>query len=406
MRPPPLTPADCPVLRAGLAAKPAHPGYLLYDEYGICKFTVQLVPKGLEILQACNGYRSVATICAHLRVPVGNALDLLNQLNAGLMLDTPYYRATLHGRLDPVRQSVCFHPKMPVATLRQQLDELFTASGGLGVPGPARPHDGPPLRAVLVPHMDYARGGVCYGWGFKELAERTDARLFVIIATSHYAGRTRFSLSRQDFRTPLGTTPTDQVYVERLAAHYGPDVFGDPLAHWNEHSIELEVVLLQYLFAERGPIRIVPLLVGSFADRVETQTVPAGQADIARMVQALRAAEAEAGEPICYIISGDLAHIGPKFDDPRLLDDNYLRASAAQDQRLLQAATAVDADGYFSVIAAENDARNICGFPPTYTTLHACQPTQGRLLHYAQYVDPKGYESVSFASMAFYGAAR
>src|SRR5207248_8000227 len=151
-------------------------------------------------------------------------------------------------------------------------------------------------------------------WGYKELAERTDAGLFVIVATSHYSP-TRFTLTRQDFKTPLGVAPTDQAYVDRLAAHYGDSLFDDPLAHLPEHSIELEVVFLQHLFGRARPIRIVPLLVGSFADCVESGADPADQPDIARMVEALRAAEAGAGEPVCYVISGDLAHIGPKFGD-------------------------------------------------------------------------------------------
>src|SRR6266536_6644680 len=160
--------------------------------------------------------------------------------------------------------------------------------------------------------MDYERGGVTYGWGFKELVERTDARLFVVVATSHYSPN-RFTLTRMNFATPLGTVETDQRYVDRLVNHYGTDLFDDPYAHLPEHSIELEVLLLQYLFEGHGPFRIVPLLTGSYHDRIAAGNSPDGAGDIVRMVAALRAAEAEAGEPVCYVISGDLAHIGPKF---------------------------------------------------------------------------------------------
>ena len=73
------------------------------------------------------------------------------------------------------------------------------------------------LRAALVPHIDYARGGATYAWGFKEVAERTDASLFVIVGTSHYSGE-RFTLTRQHFKTPLGVVPTDQKYIDRLKA--------------------------------------------------------------------------------------------------------------------------------------------------------------------------------------------
>src|SRR5262249_3009125 len=121
-----------------------------------------------------------------------------------------------------------------------------------------------------------------------------------------------------------------------------------------------------------------------------------------RMIAALRKVEAATPEPICYIISGDLAHIGPKFGDELPVHDGQLDHSRRQDHELIRQAEAVDLAGYFQVIAAEQDVRRICGLPPTYTVLDAIQPGTGKLLHYDQYVHPHGYESVSFASVAFY----
>ena len=46
------------------------------------------------------------------------------------------------------------------------------------------------------------------------------------------------------------------------------------MAHLPEHSIELEVVLLQYLYEGKRPFRIVPLVVGSFHDCVDSGTEP------------------------------------------------------------------------------------------------------------------------------------
>ena len=104
--------------------------------------------------------------------------------------------------------------------------------------------------ALLAPHIDYARGGVSYAWGYKDLAEQCDAGVFVIVGTSHYSPA-RFTLTRQHFNTPLGMVTTDQDYVSRIVAHYGDGLFDDPLAHLPEHSIELEVVYLQHLFGRR-----------------------------------------------------------------------------------------------------------------------------------------------------------
>src|SRR5205085_2116085 len=137
------------------------------------------------------------------------------------------------------------------------------------------------LRAVLLPHIDYQRGGPTFAWGFKEVFEQTDAALFVIVGTSHYSP-CRFTLTRKDFRTPFGITRTDQTYIDRLVAHYGDGLFDDEIAHVPEHSIELEVVFLQYLYEGGRPFRIVPLVVGSFQDCVEASRPPAEAADIGR----------------------------------------------------------------------------------------------------------------------------
>jgi AmmeMemoRadiSam system protein B len=330
-------------------------------------------------------------------VPLELFAGLAQKMEAALFLDGPRYRQQLAG---PIREPSCIgcYEAEPEA-LRAQLLRLFTGPRGPGLPHDPRPNGR--LCAALLPHIDYERGGATIAWGFKELFERTDAALFVIVGTSHHSAH-RFALTRKHFRTPLGVVPTDHAYIDRLMAYYGDGLFDDEAAHLPEHSIELEVVLLQYLYENRRPIRIVPLLVGSFLDCVLLESAPSARVDIGRMLEALRQAEAQTPEPICYIISGDLAHLGPKFGDPEPVGDRFLSRSRVQDQALLERAEAADARGYFEVIAGEGDSRRICGMPPTYTVLEAIHPTRGQVLHYGQYVHPRGHESVSFASVAFY----
>jgi MEMO1 family protein len=334
----------------------------------------------------------------HQFVPLDSLTAFAERMDRALFLDGPAFRERADG---PVRPPSCIgaYEGEPGA-LRRQLRRLFTAPGGPGLPHDGRP-DGQ-LRAALLPHIDYARGGVSYAWGFKEVAERSDASLFVIVGTSHLSAH-RFTLTRKAFRTPLGTTPTDAPFIDRLVAHYGDGLFDDELmAHLPEWSIELEVVLLQYLFEGKRPIRIVPLVVGSFHDSVLSARPPSELEDIGRMVEALRAATAAAGEPVCTIVSGDLAHIGPKFGDGGPLKETFLAHSRERDQAILAQTEAADPDGYFGVIADEGDARRICGLPPTYTVLGALRPGRGKVLAYDQYVAPDGSESVSFASVGFY----
>src|SRR5205085_8447171 len=210
---------------------------------------------------------------------------------------TPRFRQAIAAPVRPARHVGSCYAADPAA-LREQLAGYFTQRGGPGLPRSVRP-DGS-LRVALIPHIDYRWGGVSYAWAFKEIVERTDAALFVIVATSHYSQH-RFTLTRKHFQTPLGIVPTDGQFIDRIVHHYGDGLFDDEwLAHLPEHSVELEAVFLRYLYEGRRDVRIVPLVVGSFHDCVLAHQMPMERSDITRMVEALRRAAAETREPICW----------------------------------------------------------------------------------------------------------
>jgi AmmeMemoRadiSam system protein B len=403
-----ISTSERPRLRPFLAVAPdprAPSYYYVWDQLGLSRARHRLSPIEFLCLELLDGRHSLPDIQIAVMRRLGGVLlpletfrRLVQRLDEDLFLEGPRFRQVVSA---PVRQPRCIgcYEGEPTA-LRRQLERLFTGPGGPGLPQQRRP-DGA-LRAALLPHIDYPRGGVTYAWGYKEVFERADASLFVIIGTSHYSSH-RFSLTRKNFQTPLGITPTDQDHIDRLVKHYGEGLFDDELlAHLPEHSIELEVVFLQYLYEKVRPIRIVPLVVGSFHDSVLLGSSPQLRVDVSRMVEALQRAESEAGEPVCYLISGDLAHLGPKFGDAAPVYQSQLERSRLQDQVLLKQAERADPAGFFQIIADEGDARRICGLPPTWTALAAARPACGKVLHYDQYVHPRGYESVSFASVAFY----
>jgi AmmeMemoRadiSam system protein B len=399
-----------PQLRPHLAVEPdrSSGGFILWDQLRLGDRAVRLTAQELNWLRLFDGRHSLRDVQAEAMRRLGGSMvpletfdRLLTLLDEALFLEGPRYRARYKEvAAAPVRPPSCLGSYDPEpAALRRQLSGYFTHPRGPGLPGTPQPD--PRFQGALVPHIDYGRGGVTYAWTFKEVFERTAASLFVIIGTSHYS-RHRFTLTRKQFRTPLGIVPTDGAFIDRLVTRYGDGLFDDELmAHLPEHSIELEVVFLQYLYGDR-PLRIVPLVVGSFYDGILASCEPGQLEDIRRMVQALRAVQRETAEPICYLISGDLAHIGPKFGDNQPVHGAQLTQSRRQDEALLEQARRADPAGYFRIIADESDARRICGLPPTYTVLQAWQPGAGKLLHYDQWVDPGGFESVSFAGMAFY----
>lgn len=398
---------DRPCLRRYLAISedPQHPGRLiLWDPRHISTTPLRVTRQEFLCLQLFTGQHDLRDVQAlaiaesgGMLIPIEALLGLVRRLDEALLLDGPAYHSFLS---EPVRAPSCIgcyegDPEL----LRRQIRAQFTHPNGPGLPADPTP-DGR-LRAALLPHIDYGRGGPSFAWGFKEVYEQTDASLFVIIGTSHHSPH-RFTLTRKNFSSPLGVVETDQEYIDALIGEFGDGLFEDEGAHLPEHSIELEVVFLQYLYEGKRPFRIVPLVVGSFHDCVAEEASPSEAGDIRRMIDAIRRVEERWEQPICYLISGDLAHIGPKFGDREEVGNGFLKLSREQDRALMSAAESADPERYFRVIAGENDRRRICGLPPTYTVLAALRPSGGKLLHYDQYVHPRGFESVSFASVAFY----
>jgi AmmeMemoRadiSam system protein B len=381
----------------------------LYDTFRIARQTVRLHRDAVPLLELFDGETSLREIQAGwMRSGLGllpsSVLDkIVDTLDEALFLDNDRYQSTLSNFLkQPVRPATCMgcYDSEP-AKLRKQIDELFTGPGGPGLPNYYAKPTGK-LRGALIPHIDYNRGHVTYGWGFKEVVEQSDAEVFVILGTSHFSTG-RYILTRKDFETPLGMVKTDGDYVDRIAASYGENGFDEEVAHFPEHSIELHVVILQHLMQQRGgDFRIVPILVGTFQDVIDRGEEPTESEAIGRMVKTLRKAEAAATGKVCYLISGDLAHIGPKFGDGEPVQSLLLDNSRQRDQSFLARLVEGDRPGLLSLLHQERDARRICGFPPAYTFLAATGETRGKMLHYQQYAESRGFESVSFASVAFF----
>ena len=182
-----------PQLRPYLAASPEDRNrrrFILHDLLRLNGAALRVTAPELEWVQLFDGTRTLREIQAEairqaggLIVPLEVFTRLASELDEALFLEGPRYKAAVD---DPVRRPSCIgaYEADPDA-LRRQVEKLFTGPGGPGLPRQGRSDDG--LRALLAPHIDYARGGKTYAWGYKVLAERTPASLFVIVGTSHYS---------------------------------------------------------------------------------------------------------------------------------------------------------------------------------------------------------------------------
>lgn len=293
--------------------------------------------------------------------------------------------------------------------LRAQLADLFTCPTGPGAIDPKANPNGQRLCAIVSPHIDLHRGGPTFAWAYKRIAEQSSADLFVIFGTAHSPMDQTFSLTRKNFDTPLGVVRTDQPFIDRLVERLASDpagrqldLFEDELVHRHEHSIEFQVMFLQYLLGSKRPFSIVPVLVGSFHRFIQSGGQPERSPEIGAFIRAMREMAEVAAGRVCFISGADLAHLGQRFGDRWLLDKKRLTKQSVDDHQLLQTACCVDPEGFFEHVATRGDRSRICGLGPTYVMLQVISPARGEMLQYDQAVEPDGTACVSFASLAFY----
>ena len=404
-----------PKLRPVVPRRVEHQGQpfiLLQDPTGVVSEPILLPFDGFQhIVRHFDGQSSLIDIQARVLRQTGLFLalneleDLVRRLDAAMILEGPTFDAFHQAYRESGRRPAALAGRSYAATvrsLRAQLEQFFVDSNGAGLPSSDRTNDTPHFRGILSPHIDFHRGGSVYTWSYRELVENCRADTFVVLGVAHQYCQRRFALTSKDFETPLGLVPTDRPYIDRITSLVGRDHFDDELAHRTEHSIEFQVVFLQYLLGGRRDFSIVPILVGSFHDLMERGIDPIDDPEVNRFIQALRAAEASVGRRVAYIGGIDLCHVGPEFGDPNPVDPGLQEQVRSFDDLMLDRAAACDPGGWFRTAAQVSNRYRVCGIAATYTMLHAIGPARGRLLKYKQALDDRRTCCVSFASMVFH----
>jgi len=383
----------------------------LRDPAGYTASVVLLSPALVEIVALFDGERTIVDIQAELTrrhgeiVPRADIEQVIEDLDGHGFLDSARFAArraeTDAGFLRAASRPACHaggaYPGEPDA-LRRAMDGFFLHAAGPGpIDGAAA--GGAPVRGLIAPHIDYHRGGPAYAWGYRALAERNDADLFVVLGTCHAGMRDPFALTAKDYDTPLGAAPTDRDFVEALARRARQDCFASELAHRTEHSIEFQAVFLRYLFAGRRHFTVVPVLASFAHEALAAGRSPEADPRVPRFLDALGETIAASGRRVAVVAGADLAHVGPRFGDPAPLSDDELARLEREDRAMLQAVEAGDAGGFFAAVAADGDRRRICGLSPIYALLRTLGPMRGDLRHYGYWPDREAV--VSYASVVF-----
>lgn len=342
-----------------------------------------------------------------VELPESSLRHLVEQLDTHFYLDNATFRkrlTTIHAEFhaSPVRRpwhaGTCFADEK--AALLEQMDEFYTGEGGAGLVGRPRSHAGQALRGILVPHIDLRVGAATYTHGYRDLAVSTDADLFVILGIAHQGGRDFFIATGKDFETPLGTVRTDVEVLERWRELAGTDVTREEIAHRTEHSIEFQLPFLQHRLDGR-PFTILPVLCGSmypWADR-SGPDIPELQEQVAALGRAIR----ESGRKPFFILSVDLAHMGPKFGDPDPITAEAAHQIEVADRGMFDILARLDREAFFDRIRTDLLERNVDACSAAYVFLELMRSGSGELVAYDQNIQHDTGSIVTYGSMLFYG---
>ena len=244
-------------------------------------------------------------------------------------------------------------------------------------PGKTSPTDSDEkIYGVICPHAGFVYSGPVACHSFYSLSS-SSSKLAIIVGPNHYGiGQNTASMIDVSWKTPLGLVEVDSDSVLELREHL--DILEiDSFSHSKEHSIEVQIPILQEVFSDE--MKILPISLINQEQKTAT-LVGSAIAKIAQEKDAL------------LIGSSDFTHY----------EENEF--AHRQDLALIDPILKLDIDEFYKILHERKVTA--CGFGAIASIMTACKElgaTQGKLLKYATSGDISGDKSsvVGYASIIF-----
>lgn len=116
--------------------------------------------------------------------------------------------------------------------------------------------------AIITPHAGYVYSGSVAASGFNQLPPEAGYKNVFIIGSSHHSNFDGAALySDGNFITPLGVARVNLPLTKKLIEDNPREFYSLPEVHINEHSLEVQVPFLQYIYKDN--IQIVPIVIAT-----------------------------------------------------------------------------------------------------------------------------------------------
>ena len=229
---------------------------------------------------------------------------------------------------------------------------------------------------LICPHAGYVYSGPVAAHSYYELAIDGKPDTVVLLGPNHTGYGSGLALMREGiWRTPLGDVEVDSKIADAIL-HETSIVDVDDVAHRYEHSIEVQLPFLQFLYGNKFKIVPICFLMQDYDSALEV-----GRA----------LTEALAASNTVVIASSDMTHYEPA------------KAAASKDQAALKAVTDMDAKRFYEIVQTQNITA--CGYAPitSLITYGVGECAKAQLLSYHNSGDITGDHSsvVGYAAVSF-----
>ena len=375
---------------------------LLRDTEGITDQSLIVSKPAAFLLSLMDGTRSVEELQDEYQRAIGQAVEieqirgLVEAMDSNLFLMNDRFVSRFSGLKDEYEKAAIREACLAGKGYPGEMNELLTFLDEMLSTGEVVRPEGE-VTGILAPHIDYGRGRGVYRqvYGYLKGAQKP---LIVLLGTCHAFTEGMWNISTKNFATPLGIMPNSPELCDMIRARGELRKYVNEWPHRTEHSIELQLPIIQFMTAGQR-VEILPILTGSMHEQIAGGKSLEDE-EITVTLQSLREVLKTYGKPYLVVAGADLAHIGAQFGDSFALDREALSQSKAKDENILRHVKNVDARGFFDEIRMEEDRRRICGLTPIYLQLSLLEGSKCEIVGYDQWYD--GRSSVSFAGGLFY----
>ncbi len=262
-------------------------------------------------------------------------------------------------------------------SLKRQIEECFLHSLGPGKIPKVAEAGARRIVGLVCPHAGYMYSGPVAAHAYYSLALDGKSDVVILFGPNHTGYGSALAVMNDGFwRTPLGDVEVDGETANRIVKE-SRIVDVDDSAHRHEHSIEVQLPFLQYLFGSKFKIVPICFLMQDLHSAME----------VGRAV-----AKALAERNAVIIASSDMTHYEPQ------------KSAEKKDRLALQAVEAMDEAKFYSII--EEHRITVCGYGPIVALITAAKALgakEAKLLCYKTSGDVSGDYSavVGYAAVQF-----